>query len=74
MHKQKPANYSRFLICTGGRNRTHAKGFGDPRTTIILRPPTPRRPELRRGKARQEATATEQDRKAKSRSSKPSTL
>ncbi len=24
---------------TGGRNRTHAKGFGDPCTTTIRRPP-----------------------------------
>lgn len=28
-----------FVFCTGGRNRTHARGFGDPCTTIILRPP-----------------------------------
>jgi hypothetical protein len=27
-----------FIICTGGRNRTHARGFGDPCTTIILHP------------------------------------
>lgn len=27
-----------YLKCTGGRNRTHAKGFGDPCTTTIRRP------------------------------------
>ena len=29
-----------FLFCTGGENRTPAKGFGDPRSTTKLPPPT----------------------------------
>ncbi len=35
---QKQSSIKLCLICTGGENRTPAKGFGDPRSTTKLHP------------------------------------